>query len=63
MKGEGYINELKNLLSQRKNGSLSIADLTTKKIKPNFIKKPQNNNPIVYSNLLEELKYKIKIIE
>ena len=38
VKGEGYINELKNLLSQRKNGSLSIADLTTKKIKPNFIK-------------------------
>jgi hypothetical protein len=63
LKGEGYMNELKNLLNQRKNGSLSIAQLTTKKIEPNFIKKPQNSNPIVYGNLLEELKHKIKKIE
>lgn len=61
--GEGYMNELKNLLNKRKNGSLSIAQLTPRKAKPNYIKKPQPSNPIVYCNLLEELKDKIKKVE
>ena len=53
--GEGYMNELKNLLTNRKNGNLIL----TKKTKPNFIKK-EISNPIVYTNLLEELKNRIK---
>lgn len=61
--GEGYMNELKNLLNKRKNGSLSIAQLTPSKAKPNYIEKPQPSNPIVYGNLLEELKDKIKKVE
>lgn len=60
VQGEGYMNELKNLLNKRKNGSLSIAQLTPSKAKPNYMEKPQPSNPIVYGNLLEELKDKIK---
>ena len=63
VQGEGYMNELKNLLNKRKNGSLSIAQLTPSKAKPNYIEKPQPSNPIVYGNLLEELKDKIKKVE
>jgi hypothetical protein len=61
--GEGYMNELKNLLNKRKNSSLSIAQLTSSNEKPNYIKKPQPSNSIVYGNLLEELKDKIKKVE
>jgi hypothetical protein len=63
IQGEGYMNELKNLLNKRKDGSLSIAQLTPIKAKPNYIKKPPPSNPIVYGSLLEELKDKIKIYE
>ena len=59
---QGYFNELKNILLQRKTSNKSISEITNKKVKI------KSDTPIVapllvFSNIIDELKSKMKKID
>lgn len=59
---EGYLNELKNVLSKRKNLKLSVNEIVNKNTRNNN-KTMKSNKPQIIDNYIDELKQKIKRFE